>query len=47
MAAVSDDSEDEEQVSKYMLLDRLFKFIEVEEDQMVNPVLAGYFSKIV
>jgi serine/threonine-protein phosphatase 6 regulatory subunit 1 len=30
-----------------MLLDRLFKFIEVEDDTQVNPVLAGYFSKIV
>jgi len=30
-----------------MLLDRLFKFIEVKGDEPVNPVLAGYFSKIV
>jgi len=29
-----------------MLLDRLFKFLE-DEDEPVNPVLAGYFSKVV
>ena len=36
-----------EQVSKYMLLERLFQFIEVEEGEEVNSVLAGYFSKVV
>jgi hypothetical protein len=30
---------------KYMLLNRLFKFIETEEP--VNVVLAGYFEKLV
>ena len=45
MAAVSD--EEEEVVHKYMLLDRLFKFIEEDGVELVNPVLAGYFSKVV
>jgi serine/threonine-protein phosphatase 6 regulatory subunit 1 len=30
-----------------MLLDRLFKFIMSADDEPVNPVLAGYFSKVV
>ena len=30
-----------------MLLDRLFRFIEVSDDEPINPVLAGYFSKVV
>ena len=30
-----------------MLLDRLFKFIEVTDGEPVNNVLAGYFSKVV
>ena len=36
-------------MSKYMLLDRLLKFLETndENDEPVNPVLAGYFSKVV
>lgn len=34
-------------MSKFMLLDRLFKFIESESEDQVNPVLAGYFSKVV
>jgi len=47
VAGTTENSEDE-QVSKYMLLDRLFKFLEAEEDdEPVNPVLAGYFSKVV
>ena len=43
------DNSDDEQLSKYMLLDRLFKFLETsdENDEPVNPVLAGYFSKVV
>ena len=46
--ANSDKSDDEEQLSKYMLLDRLFKFITIEENEgPVNFVLAGYFSKVV
>ena len=44
---LSDKSDGEEQPSKYMLLDRLFKFIKVGEDEPVNSVLAGYFSKVV
>lgn len=46
-AAVTEDGSDDEPVSKYMLLDRLFKFIEVEEGEPINNVLAGYFSKVV
>jgi len=30
-----------------MLLDRLFKFIMSKDNEPVNPVLAGYFSKVV
>ena len=31
-----------------MLLDRLFKFLDTkEDDEPVNAVLAGYFSKVV
>ena len=30
-----------------MLLDRLFKFIEGDGVELINPVLAGYFSKVV
>lgn len=52
-ATVADASEhSEEEQSKYMLLDRLFKFIDTtseegEEKTYLNPVLAGYFSKVV
>lgn len=46
-AAGSEHSE-EEHVSKFMLLDRLFRFLSQEDDdEPVNPVLAGYFSKVV
>lgn len=37
--------EDEDIDNKFVLLDRLFTFIEQEED--LNPVLAGYFAKLV
>ena len=30
-----------------MLLDRLFKFTKTEDEEPVNSVLAGYFSKVV
>jgi len=46
VAATAENSE-EEQVSKYMLLDRLFKFLDSTGDEPVNDVLAGYFSKVV
>jgi effector-binding domain-containing protein len=46
VAETAENSE-EEQLSKYMLLDRLFKFLEGPEDEPINPVLAGYFSKVV
>ena len=44
---IATDAETEyvEPVSKYMLLDRLFKFIRTD-DKPLNPVLAGYFSKL-
>lgn len=46
--AMSEKSEEEEeQGGKYMLLDRLFKFIKTTDDEPVNLVLAGYFSKVV
>ena len=45
VAATSD--EEDEPVHKYMLLDRLFKFIEGDGVELINPVLAGYFSKVV
>ena len=32
--------------AKYALLDRLFKFVRSQEKPL-NPVLAGYFSKLV
>lgn len=32
--------------SKYVLLDRLFKFIRTD-DKPLNPVLSGYFVKLV
>lgn len=41
----------EEPENKFMLLDRLFKFIMTEpgttEEEQLNPVLSGYFSKLV
>ena len=39
-------SDDEEEGGKYMLLDRLFKFIRTE-DKSLNPVLSGYFFRLV
>lgn len=41
----ADDQEEQEPISKYMLLDRLFKFIRTDETPL-NPVLAGYFCKL-
>lgn len=37
--------EDEDSDNKYLLLDRLFKFLRDEDE--LNPVLSGYFSKLV
>lgn len=37
---------EEKQDSKYVLLDRLFKFVRTD-DKPLNPVLAGYFAKLV
>ena len=41
------DEIDEEPENKYVLLDRLFKFIRTEGDEQLNPVLSGYFCKLV
>ena len=38
---------EEEPENKYVLLDRLFKFIRTEGDEQLNPVLSGYFCKLV
>ena len=40
----NEDSDDEEG-NKYVLLERLFKFIQT--DDVLNPVLSGYFCKLV
>jgi hypothetical protein len=44
---VTSDAQDDdgEYENQYLLLDRLFKFIEQEEE--LNPVLSGYFCKLV
>lgn len=39
------DDEDEEEGNKFILLERLFKFIHTDEE--LNPVLSGYFCKLV
>ena len=39
---IIDDNEDR---SKYMLLNRLFKLVQTEDE--LNDVLAGYFEKLV
>ena len=46
---LTETSDDGEHLGKYMLLDRLFKFIKTKEDdsEPINSVLAGYFSKVV
>ena len=36
----------EEEANRYMLLDKLFLFIRSKQDDDLNPVLSGYFSKI-
>lgn len=42
------DEEDETTDNKYVLLDRLFKFIaEPATEEELNPVLSGYFCKLV
>eukprot|EP00347_Sterkiella_histriomuscorum_P022039 403331901 len=41
-----EDKEEEETSGKFQLLDRLFKFIR-QNDTPLNPVLAGYFAKLV
>ena len=37
----------EDEANRYMLLDKLFLFIRSKKDDDLNPVLSGYFSKIV
>jgi len=39
--------EEDESTNKYVLLDRLFKFIRTDQEEPLNPVLSGYFSKLV
>lgn len=39
--------EDEDADNKYVLLDRLFKFIAEVGEEELNPVLSGYFCKLV
>jgi len=49
MATLTTDGHEEEEAeagNKYFLLERLFKFIRTEEDEL-NPVLSGYFCKLV
>lgn len=42
------EEEDEEEGNKYVLLERLFKFIQTEgEETELNAVLSGYFCKLV
>lgn len=38
--------EEEVEENKYMLLDYLFKFVESKKTPL-NPVLSGYFAKLV
>lgn len=38
--------EEEDKGGRYMLLERLFKFVRTKETPL-NPVLAGYFAKLV
>lgn len=38
--------EEETETGKYQLLERLFKFVKTR-DTPINPVLAGYFAKLV
>ena len=46
--ATETNEEDDEQDNKYVLLDRLFKFVRQEPgDDELNPVLSGYFFKLV
>lgn len=40
-----EDKHEEEETGKYQLLDRLMKFIRQKETPL-NPVLAGYFAKL-
>jgi len=44
-APETEDDEEEEE-NKFVLLERLFKFIQTDDEQL-NPVLAGYFCKLV
>ena len=41
-----EEEKDEDDNNKYLLLDRLFKFIKTKETP-INPVLSGYFAKLV
>ena len=39
--------DDEEEGNKYLLLERLFKFIQQADEEDLNPVLSGYYCKLV
>lgn len=45
--APEEEEDDEEEGNKYLLLERLFKFIQQAGDEDLNPVLSGYFCKLV
>jgi hypothetical protein len=45
MNTETEEKEDEVEENKYQLLDRLFSFLRQEEE--LNPVLSGYFCKLV
>jgi hypothetical protein len=46
-AGKEESDEDDEEGNKYVLLERLFKFIHTEDDEPLNAVLSGYFCKLV
>ena len=45
--AQDEEEEDIEEGNKFVLLERLFKFVKTEGDEQLNPVLSGYFCKLV
>jgi hypothetical protein len=44
--ALDEEEEDIEEGNKFVLLERLFKFLKTDEEEL-NPVLSGYFCKLV
>jgi hypothetical protein len=43
---VEPEPEEEDKGGRYMLLERLFRFVRTEQTPL-NPVLSGYFAKLV